>query len=212
MAKKRWVQPPLPTVGALDAFLPDAACVAPTAETSDETRARAGRRADRHGKALEAWTRSQFDAAVLAEVLVWFTKIETPITQVRVRKLVEGRWSWTWELRWGAKAHADFVGCNAAGLCVAAECKSVEGTRLPLAQLARQQVHHLDQVNAAGGVALLVVEFRHVGRGTEAARQYVIPWACVPWQKARTALSIDEASVAAWAVQSAEMFERLRGR
>jgi penicillin-binding protein-related factor A (putative recombinase) len=79
------------------------------------------------------------------------------------------------KLAWGKRVAADFVGLLPDAQMLTIECKSVEGQSLSLASIQPQQRTHLSDVAAAGGVALLVLEFRDEGAATRAARQYLIP-------------------------------------
>ena len=66
-------------------------------------------------------------------------------------------------------------------------------------------------VAAAGGVAILAVEFADEGRATRAARQYFLPWHLVPWETARTARSLPETAAAPWRERAGEFLALLRG-
>lgn len=177
-----------------------------------ERRAASGRAGKRAGDALEAWTRAQLDAAVMAQIITWFAKVEAGARYRRERDARTGDWSQ--RLVWGARAAADFVAVRARdGVSIAIECKSVEGARLAREAIEPQQVHHLAQTHCAGGVALVVVEFRDEGQLTYGARQYCVPWDAMPWQRERSAWSVPEAPLARWKVRGAgEVFDRLRGR
>ncbi|MDB4928509.1 MAG: hypothetical protein JWM10_993 [Myxococcaceae bacterium] len=174
-----------------------------------ETRERAGRAANRHGKAWEAAVKAYLNTALAVLLVVWFTKVEPGVVQKRVRA-EGGRWEWA--LGWGEKAAADYAGCTAAGRALAIECKSTESGRLARDEIRPQQAAQLDAVAGAGGVSLLAVEFRHVGRDAWGARQYLIPWRDVPWTVARSAEGLDEADAAPWRLAGGALFERLRGR
>lgn len=174
-------------------------------------RAAAGRHAKRVGDALEAWTRAQLQAAVLAGILAWWAKIEAGARYKPQRDTATG--AWRQQLTWGARAAADFIAVRRAdAVSVAIECKSVDGGRLARSAIEPQQVEHLQATADAGGVALLVVEYRTEGALVHTARQYAVPWCEVPWEVERTAWSAPEAPLARWRVRAAEIFERLRGR
>lgn len=183
----------------------------PRAPRRGRDRVAAGRHAKRVGDALEAWVRAQLSAAQLAGVITWFAKIEAGARYTPRRNPATGAWSQ--ELTWAERAAADFIAVRAAdGLSVALECKSVEGTRLSRAAIEPQQVEHLDATHRAGGVALLVVEYRAEGALVTTTRQYCVPWSEVPWEVERTAWSVPEKPLARWRVRAAEIFDRLRGR
>lgn len=193
----------------LDAFLGDATArpEGPGPVDADGVRVRAGRRAKRLGDDLERWVAAYLSTALRVGALSWWMKVHPGV--VHKRALIDGRWGF--KLAWGERAAADFVGLLPEGRMVAIECKSVEGQRLALSAIQPQQRTHLSAVAAAGGVALLVAEFRDEGAVTRAARQYVIPWHQVPWAKARTAESLTELAATPWRERRGEFLTRLRG-
>lgn len=225
MAKRRrprWEQLPLApandnasavnelAVDAIDAFFGDVAAPAPTvapAAASNEVRERAGRRARRLGEDLERWVAAYLGTAQRVGAIAWWMKIHPGV--VHRRALIDGHWGF--KLTWGERAAADFVGLLPSGGMLAIECKSVEGQRLARAAIKPQQLAHLDAVDAAGGRALLAVEFRDEGAATRTARQYVIPWREVPWTTARTAMSLTELAATPWRERRGEFLARLRG-
>lgn len=95
---------------------------------------------------------------------------------------------------------ADYTGCLVGGgRCLAVEAKSVEGERLPKSRIEPLQEKHLNAIAEAGGLALLLVEFRVPGR----LWRYAIEWAKVPWTVAKTAESLtaaDASKAAGWEV------------
>lgn len=222
MAKRRrprWEQLPLApandnasaanelAVDAIDAFFGDVAAPTPTAAASNEVRERAGRRARRLGEDLERWVAAYLGTAQRVGAITWWMKIHPGVTHRRV--LIDGRWGF--KLVWGERAAADFIALAPDGRMLAIECKSVEGQRLARAAIKPQQLAHLDAVDAAGGRALLAVEFRDEGAVTRTARQYVIPWREVPWATARTAMSLTELAATPWRERRGEFLARLRG-
>ena len=60
-----------------------------------------------------------------------------------------------------------------------------------------QEGHHVDGVHFAGGLAVLLIEFRRGGM----PRRYAIKWADVPWQILRTAESVAEADLSQSRIQ-----------
>jgi len=78
----------------------------------------------------------------------------------------------------------------------AAEAKSVKSGRMPRSIVASQQAGHLEAVARAGGLALLVGEFR-----LENVRmRFACPWLDVPWEVARTTESVTPELMAPWDV------------
>ncbi len=226
--RKRWTQLGLP--GA-DGVANDGGPLAPANETSglddvlggarpaarcpeagaEVYRARelGGRRAKRRGEALEREVRAYLGSAEVGRVVAHWMQVWP---EARHRSAPDGRGGWRWELRWGERAHADFSGTTADGRSFAIECKTVEGPRLPRTRVEAHQAKHLDAVARAGGVALLALEFRDEGPAASIGRLYVVPWALVPWAKARSAESVDEPSVARFRVRhGGQFFDRLRG-
>lgn len=195
---------------ALDAFMGDV--TAGPAELAandgaDDVRVRAGRRARRLGEDLERWVASYLSTAQRVGAVAWWMKVHPGVRHARVQ--VDGRWGF--KLVWGERAAADFVGLLPDGRMLCIECKTVEGQRLSRAAIKPQQLAHLGAVAAAGGIALLAVEFRDEGTVTRAARQYVIPWHLVPWATARTAQSLTELAATPWRERRGEFLARLRG-
>ncbi len=105
-------------------------------------------------------------------------------------KFVHGR------LIYDKKGVADYTGClHGTGMVLAAEAKSVApGERLARSRIEPKQAEHLDAVTSAGGLALLLVEFRV--EGTIAHHRYAIEWYQVPWKVLRSAESLDEKDIA----------------
>lgn len=84
------------------------------------------------------------------------------------------------------------------GVTLAVEAKSTSAARLARAEVKPRQAEHLGAVARAGGLALLLVEFR--GADPRGAARYAVPWAEVPWAKLRTADSVGAADLARWSV------------
>jgi len=223
--REPWTQPGLPGVAANDGepvapsndtsgldelFEGTTAAARPPSPATADTEARelAGRKAKRRGEALETWVRGLLISALLALVIAHWMQIWP---EAKHKRAPDGRGGWRFELRWGARAHADFAGTTADGRSFAIECKTVEGARLPRARIAAQQVKHLDAVARAGGVALLALEFRDEGPVVSVGRQYLVPWGQVPWVVARSAQAVEEASLARWRIKhGGQFFEQLR--
>lgn len=221
--RPRWQQQPLilpasapandvaAEVAALDAFvgeLPSHAGCAPANDGPSATRVAAGRKAHRDGDAFECFVRSYLGTAVAAGAIAWWAKIHAGVEQRRVRCTCG---AWRFELVWGERAAADFVGLLPDGRMLAIECKSVRGTRLAASAIQPHQAGHLAAVAVAGGHAILAVEFADEGRATRAARQYFIPWHLVPWETARTARSLSEAAAAPWREHAGAFLSLLNG-
>ena len=142
-----------------------------------------GREAQRAGQSFESWLEDQHEEGKRLGLLA-----HVEHTQGRA-KMVGGR------LKYVGKGVADYVFCTGLGRYGAAEAKSVKGERLARLAIEPLQARHLDAVVEAGGVSLLLVEFRLDINGYPPVR-YAVPWAVVPWQVLRSAesLSVDELS------------------
>lgn len=175
--------------------------------TSAHGREQGGKKAQSVGENFEGRLRALLEGARLSRRLVWWTKIETPTKQVRLPRPVNGE---RYKIVWGEKAAADFMAVTEGGCPVVIECKSVQGTRLPQAAIQPQQRTQLDAVAAAGGLALLAVEFRTEGKVIHHARQYLVPWRTVPWEKARTAWSLTETACVPWVIRQGTLLEHIR--
>jgi hypothetical protein len=194
----------------LGAFLGDATTApaqGPGPVRAGDVREQAGRRAKRLGEDLERWVAGYLSTAQRVGAVAWWMKVHPGVAHRRA--LIEGRWGF--KLVWGERAAADFVGLLPDGRMLAIECKSVEGHRLALSAIQPQQRTHLGAVTAAGGVGLLVAEFRDEGAVTRTARQYVIPWHLAPWATARTAEALTELAATPWRERRGEFLTRLRG-
>jgi Holliday junction resolvase len=91
-----------------------------------------------------------------------------------------------------ARALTDFLAViNPGGRCLAIEAKSTDQGRLYRAEVKDHQAVVLGETAAAGGVALLAVEFRGAGG-------FLVPWRAVPWSRLRSSESVDAAALAPW--------------
>lgn len=75
----------------------------------------------------------------------------------------------------------------------AIEAKSRKGTCLGKSEVEPLQQEHLDAVAHAGGLALLLVEFR--SETPPYFNRYAIPWLLVPWKIKRTAESLEQVDI-----------------
>lgn len=101
-------------------------------------------------------------------------------------------------LTYVGKGPSDYTGMLAdGGRVYAAEAKSVAGVRLMRSAIKKKQAEHLDAVARAGGLALLLVEFRRedVEWMKLPVTRYAVPWASVPWKKVKTAESVSEVDI-----------------
>lgn len=148
-------------------------------------RVEGGRKAKSSGDSFERWIETQHDKALRLGILahVWHNQAKA---EVRGGKLI-----------FVGKGIADYTGtCERGGRTLAEEAKSVQKDYLPYSMIDKLQAEHLDAVAHAGGLALLLAEFRHEAL----PRRYAIPWLEVPWAILRSAKSISSADVAQWEI------------
>jgi hypothetical protein len=152
-----------------------------------------GREAQFAGASFENWIEGQHNAAVMLGILAHWFHPQPRFYNER------GLW------QPAERSVADFVGVlegEGVGLVLnparfyVAEAKSVKSGRMPRAIVARQQAEHLEATAHAGGLALLIGEFR-----LENVRvRFACPWLDVPWEVARSAESITPELMASWDV------------
>ena len=167
---------------------------------------RRGREAQFVGSFFETWIEGQHNAAVTLGILAhWFHPQPRFYNEHGLWKPAE-------------RSVADFVGvleespammrerpgegrievqeASVGGRTYAAEAKSVKSGRMQRSIVARQQAEHLEAVALAGGLALLVGEFR-----LENVRmRFACPWLDVPWKVAKAVESVTPELMAPWDV------------
>lgn len=144
---------------------------------------RRGRQNKILGDDLEEWLNHQHALAGRLGVLAHVEK-----TQAK-SKVVDGR------LIYEKPGVADYIGCLEGARYLAVEAKSTDDERLPRSRVEPKQQEHLTAVALAGGLSVLVVEFRGVEN-----RRYALPWREVPWVVLRTAESVREADIVKWRI------------
>jgi hypothetical protein len=145
-----------------------------------------GRQNKATGDAFEAWIDNQHALAGQLGILAHVVHNEAH------SKVVGGQLIFT------AAGVADYSGVLHGGKYVAIEAKSTADDRLARSAVTQTQQNHLTAVANAGGLALLLVEFR----SSELTR-IAVPWLEVPWKVLRTAESVSKAEllVQRWAAQ-----------
>lgn len=144
-----------------------------------------GRAAKFAGDKLESWIDAQHQKAIYLGILAHIEHNEAHSA------IVKGQHVYT------ARGVADYTGVlDRCARAFAEEAKSSKTDRLARAAIKKKQADHLSAVAHAGGLALLLVEFRHEALPIRCA----IPWLEVPWIILRSAESIDAASVAQWLI------------
>lgn len=145
-----------------------------------------GRRAKFVGQGFEDWIDVQHDKAIRLGILAHVTHNQAK-TDIKKGRLI-----------YMGKGVADYSGVlDRCGRAFAAEAKSTKGDRLARAEIKSKQAEHLSAVAHAGGLALLLVEFRHEVPSMRCA----IPWLEVPWVILRSAETIDYTSVEKWRIE-----------
>lgn len=153
----------------------------------------AGARAQGSGAAFETWlARFIFTPMTARAALVRFDKLDPP-----------GRPSWDAGRQRAVMVPigvggGDWLLLAPGGRYIVCESKSTADERFYRAEIEPHQVKHLDQAVNAGGAAYLALQFRTGGSSTA----YLVPWALVPWQTARTAPSVTAADCAPWPLRS----------
>jgi hypothetical protein len=158
------------------------------------------------GAQFEQWHEGQLNAAVMLGILAHWLHTEPKAT------VVHGR------VQYAEKSGADWVGIMEAvrhpitvggpdqivsssfetdrARVLVVETKSVKGNSLPRSMIEKKQAEHLDACARAGGLALLVGEFR-----LDTVRmRFACPWLEVPWEVKRSAESISPILMAPWDV------------
>ncbi len=136
-------------------------------------RQQAGFRAQATGARFEGWIEMQHERAAHLGILAHVEHNQPHA------KNVGGRLIYT---RPGV---ADYTGTLEGGRSLAVEAKSRMG-RLLRSDIEPRQAIHLEAVSRAGGLALLLVEFRDEHK----THRFAIPWLEVPWETLRSAESI----------------------
>jgi penicillin-binding protein-related factor A (putative recombinase) len=146
-----------------------------------------GRAAQAVGSNFEAYLHGQHDVAKMTGILAHIAHNQAQASVVRGR------------LIYTAAGVSDYTGTlDRSGISVAVEAKSTKAESLPRAAVKPKQQEHLEVVARAGGLALLLVEFRI----TELPLHYrfAVPWLEVPWVTKRSAESISAEQLGPWLI------------
>lgn len=137
------------------------------------------------GDSLERWIEDQHTAAMAMGLIVHVEHYQPHA------KMLGGR------LVYVRAGVADYGLILAeGGISGAVEAKSTSAARLDRKEVKPAQARHLAACGGAGGLALLVVEFRQGG----IKNRYAIPWLSIKWQVLRSAESVEEAELFSWRV------------
>lgn len=146
-----------------------------------------GRSAKAAGDAFEVWIETQHE---IAERLGILAHIEHNEPHSRI---VGGR------LIYASAGVSDYTGTLEGGLSYACEAKSTSAERFPRSKIEPKQQRHLEAVARAGGLALLLVEFRYPSTVSPPER-FAVPWLKIRWQVRRTAESVGPNDLDAWPI------------
>lgn len=142
-----------------------------------------GRAAKAAGNAFEAFLETQHEIAERLGILAHIEHSEPH------SKIVGGRLMYT------SPGTADYFGTlDRSGLSYACEAKSTSAASFPRSNVEPKQQRHLEAVARAGGLALLLLEFRSM------SRRYALPWLQVPWKVKRTAESVSPDDIQEWLI------------
>ena len=153
-----------------------------------------GHTAQAVGASFEAWVEVQHDKARLLGILAHVYHNQP------ASKFIRGR------LEYVERGVSDYTGTLEGGHAktYAAEAKSTSDNRFPRAGIEPKQIEHLDAVARAGGLALLLVEFRV--DVLPLRLRHAIPWLEIPWKTLRTAQSVSADDVATWRIPNDPTF------
>jgi hypothetical protein len=159
-----------------------------------------GRTAQAVGAGLESWADAQHEFAKTVGILAHVTHNQAQAN------VVGGRLIYT------ASGVSDYSGVlDRSGVAVAIEAKTSKANALPRANVKPKQQEHLEVVARAGGLALLLVEWR---LETPPYRvRAAIPWLEVPWAVKRSAESLTMSDAEPWVIQPSTCYlERFHPR
>jgi hypothetical protein len=166
--------------------------------TKNPNQVAGGRKAKQGGAAHEGWVEAQHEKARWLGIIAHVHHNE-PKTKRIGGKLIEV-----------AATVADHTGVLEGGRYLAVEDKSVLGRRLGRDAVTREQQEHLTAVAKAGGLALLVVDFKIAIDGLWTHNRAAIPWLEVPWKtvKSAEALYLDDVDDEKWIIIAEDCYLR----
>lgn len=156
------------------------------------TREEAGRHAKAAGDQFEVWMEGQLDHSMRLGILACWHHNEPKV------KVYNGR------VNYDAKSVADYSATFEGSRSGAFESKSTSTKNFPLSEVSLLQQRHLEAVAKAGGIALLVVEFRSAV--APLFQRFAIPWLDVPWIVLKTAKTINPSLLSQWVISPGTCF------
>lgn len=149
-------------------------------------RSAAGRRSKVSGKVHEGWVETQHAKAVILGIVAHVEHNEGHTEMV-------GR-----QLKWVSPGISDYTAVLEGGRYAAIEAKALSGERFSRSSVSPLQQAHLHATAKAGGLALLVIDFK---TPTGLHRRFAVEWLSVPWEVARSAESVTPKLLAGWEVR-----------
>jgi penicillin-binding protein-related factor A (putative recombinase) len=143
--------------------------------TKNPNRVAGGYKAKLGGMQHEGWVEAQHEKARWLGIIAHVQHNE-PKTKRIGGRLIEV-----------AATVADHTGVLEGGRYLAVEDKSVEDRRFAKNKVTREQQEHLTAVAKAGGLALLVVDFKILVERLLTHNRAAIPWLEVPWKTVKSA-------------------------
>lgn len=152
-----------------------------------------GRSAKAAGDAWERYIEAEHQKAEMLGILAFVEHSEPHA------KMIGGRFQFT------SPGTADYVGTlDRSGLSFCAELKSTYKDHLLKSAVEPKQQRHLEAVARAGGLALLLIEFRRQplpGVPIALHDRFAVPWLKVPWKVKRTAESVSVEDLGEWVIK-----------
>lgn len=164
-------------------------------EVSPRNHVEAGRHAKASGDQFEVWMEGQLDHAMRLGILACWHHNEPKV------KVYDGK------VNYDKKSVADYSATferHGLGVSGAFEAKSTSAKNFPLNEVSLLQQRHLEAVAKAGGIALLVVEFRSAV--APLFQRFAIPWLDVPWIVLKTAKTINVSLLNQWVIPPGTCF------
>jgi hypothetical protein len=145
-------------------------------------RRNAGRRAKTIGQDFESWLKTHHGEAQRLGIVAGPVEHNEPHGEI-----INGQWEMV------APGVADFTGVlyDGHGSTLAVEAKS-RARRLQKNEVSVKQQQYLDTVVRGGGLALLAVRLE--------GRNFVVPWAHVPWKVLRSTESVELCDLMPWEI------------
>lgn len=157
---------------------------------------RIGHLSQSSGATFESWIEAQHVMAVLMGILGHVEHNQAQAKVINKRVVYTGR------------GCCDYTLLCPEGRYAAVEAKSTSDNVLLKSLIKPKQIAHLEATVRAGGLALLLVEFRHEdGRRT----RYAVPWKKIEWTTRRKTPSVSELSLEPWKIDGCYLARFVKG-